>query len=54
MTDDAHGLGVVENGRGSGFVDGRTVAVPLQMGTLSKAVGAYGGYLCASMRRWRT
>ena len=22
--------------------------VPLQMGTLSKAVGAYGGYLCAS------
>ena len=24
------------------------VDVPLQMGTLSKAVGAYGGYLCAS------
>ena len=24
------------------------VAVPLQMGTLSKAVGGYGGYLCAS------
>jgi 8-amino-7-oxononanoate synthase len=22
--------------------------VPLQMGTLSKAIGAYGGYLCAS------
>ncbi len=48
MTDDAHGLGVIENGRGSGFVDGRAVPVPLQMGTLSKAVGAYGGYLCAS------
>ena len=48
MTDDAHGLGVVENGRGSGFVDGRAVPVPLQMGTLSKAVGAYGGYLCTS------
>ena len=24
------------------------IPVPLQMGTLSKAVGAYGGYLCAS------
>ena len=48
MTDDAHGLGVVEDGRGSGFVDGRAVAVPLQMGTLSKAVGAYGGYLCTN------
>lgn len=48
MTDDAHGLGVVENGRGSGFVDGRSVPIPLQMGTLSKAVGAYGGYLCTN------
>ncbi len=48
MTDDAHGLGVVENGRGSGFVGGRAVPVPLQMGTLSKAVGAYGGYLCTN------
>ena len=48
MTDDAHGLGVIENGRGSGFVDGRAVPVPLQMGTLSKAVGAYGGYLCTN------
>jgi 8-amino-7-oxononanoate synthase len=47
LADDAHGLGVVGHGRGSAFVDGR-VDVPLQMGTLSKAVGAYGGYLCAS------
>ena len=48
MTDDAHGLGVVGDGRGSGFAHGAPVDVPLQMGTLSKAVGAYGGYLCAS------
>jgi 8-amino-7-oxononanoate synthase len=48
MTDDAHGLGVVGDGRGSTFAHGAPVAVPLQMGTLSKAVGTYGGYLCAS------
>ncbi len=47
LADDAHGLGVVGNGRGSAFVGGGA-DVPLQMGTLSKAVGAYGGYLCAS------
>ena len=48
MTDDAHGIGVVGGGRGSSFADGAGAAVPLQMGTLSKAVGSYGGYLCAS------
>ncbi|MGC1465830.1 MAG: 8-amino-7-oxononanoate synthase [Pseudolabrys sp.] len=48
MSDDAHGLGVVGGGRGSSFAGGEHVALPLQMGTLSKAVGAYGGYLCAS------
>jgi 8-amino-7-oxononanoate synthase len=48
MTDDAHGLGVVGDGRGSSFTGTAPVAVPLQMGTLSKAVGGYGGYLCAS------
>jgi len=46
MSDDAHGLGVVGGGRGSNFVE--QTKVPLQMGTLSKALGAYGGYLCAS------
>lgn len=48
MVDDAHGLGTVGGGRGSAFAFGEPVAVPLQMGTLSKAIGAYGGYLCAS------
>jgi 8-amino-7-oxononanoate synthase len=54
LSDDAHGLGVLGGGRGSTFAlshkgNGKTaVDVPLQMGTLSKAVGAYGGYLCAS------
>ena len=62
MTDDAHGIGVVGGGRGSGTVNlpspkrssgfaqagGGQGRVPLQMGTLSKAIGGYGGYLCAS------
>lgn len=48
MTDDAHGFGVVGGGRGSGFAHPEPVEAPLQMGTLSKAAGAYGGYLCAS------
>jgi 8-amino-7-oxononanoate synthase len=48
MTDDAHGLGVVGGGPGSSFAHGAIVDVPLQMGTLSKAAGSYGGYLCAS------
>jgi 8-amino-7-oxononanoate synthase len=48
MSDDAHGLGVVGGGRGTSFVGNTHIPIPLQMGTLSKAVGAYGGYLCAS------
>ena len=51
MTDDAHGFGVLGEGRGSQAhwrKLGYDVDVPLQMGTLSKAVGAYGGYLCAT------
>jgi len=48
MSDDAHGLGVIGGGRGSSFAFSDPVDVPLQMGTLSKAIGGYGGYLCAS------
>ncbi len=48
MSDDAHGLGVIGGGRGTGFDAGTPAAVPLRMGTLSKALGSHGGYLCAS------
>jgi 8-amino-7-oxononanoate synthase len=47
LNDDAHGIGVLAEGRGSVHVF-PNAKVPLQMGTLSKAVGGYGGYLCAS------
>ena len=46
MTDDAHGLGVVGEGRGSAAH--WRVVPDVQMGTLSKSVGSYGGYIAAS------
>jgi 8-amino-7-oxononanoate synthase len=39
MADDAHDLD---------FGNAARSGVPLRIGTLSKAIGAYGGYLCAS------
>ena len=47
LVDDAHGLGVVGGGVGSAreFPD---AIIDLQMGTLSKAAGGYGAYVCAS------
>jgi 8-amino-7-oxononanoate synthase len=48
LSDDAHGVGVIGGGRGSTFAHERSAKVPLQMGTLSKAIGGYGGYICAS------
>jgi 8-amino-7-oxononanoate synthase len=46
LVDDAHGLGVLGEGRGA--VAEAHTNVPLQMGTLSKAAASYGGYLCAA------
>ncbi len=40
MTDDAHGLGVLDGTRATD--------ADLQMGTLSKALASYGGYVCAA------
>src|SRR5262249_58990196 len=44
MSDDAHGIGVLGGGHGSSFVGNSYIPIPLQMGTLSKAIGSYGGY----------
>ncbi len=48
MTDDAHGVGVLGAGAGSSHTRNILTPLDLQMGTLSKALGGYGGYLCAS------
>ncbi|MET3528197.1 8-amino-7-oxononanoate synthase [Phenylobacterium koreense] len=47
LVDDAHGLGVLGEGRGTAalFPDAR---IDLAMGTFSKALGGYGAYVCAS------
>jgi 8-amino-7-oxononanoate synthase len=47
MTDDAHGVGVFAEGRGTAalFPEAR---IDLQMGTLSKALASAGGYVCGS------
>ena len=48
MSDDAHGLGVIGTERkGSRHIFSPPPDIPLQMGTLSKAIGSFGGYLCA-------
>lgn len=48
MVDDAHGTGVLGGGRGSEFEFDPAPNIDLHMGTLSKALGGYGGFVCAS------
>jgi 8-amino-7-oxononanoate synthase len=49
MLDEAHAVGVIgPNGRGLAAAENLDKDVDVQMGTLSKALGASGGYICGS------
>jgi 8-amino-7-oxononanoate synthase len=49
MLDEAHAVGVIgSNGRGLAAAENLNDDVDIQMGTLSKAFGASGGYICGS------
>jgi len=49
MLDEAHAVGVIgPNGRGLAAAESVSEDVDIQMGTLSKALGASGGYICGS------
>ena len=48
MVDDAHASGVLGKGRGSTVHFGLEGRVALQIGTLSKGIGALGGYVACS------
>ena len=47
MVDDAHGLGVIGDGTGSNSIFKKNKTdIDIYLGTLSKAEGAYGGFIC--------
>ena len=49
LLDEAHAVGVIgPNGRGLAAAENLNEDVDVQMGTLSKALGASGGYICSS------
>jgi 8-amino-7-oxononanoate synthase len=49
MLDEAHAIGVIgANGRGLAAAENLSDGVDVQMGTLSKAIGVSGGYICGS------
>ncbi len=51
LLDEAHAIGVIgPNGRGLAAAEALDKRIEVQMGTMSKALGVSGGYICGSQR----
>ena len=49
ILDDAHGMGTVGDGTGSSSLfDKRKINIDVYIGTLSKSLGGYGGFVCGN------
>ncbi len=48
ILDDAHGLGVLGDGTGSTSIFKKNIKVDVYVGTLSKSLGSYGGFICGN------
>ena len=46
ILDDAHGIGVLGDGTGSTSLFKKNIKVDIYVGTLSKSIGSYGGFVC--------
>ena len=50
ILDDAHGLGVLGDGTGSTSIFKKNIKVDVYVGTLSKSLGSYGGFICGKIK----
>ena len=48
LLDDAHGLGILGDGSGSNSIFKKKPSVDIYIGTLSKSLGSYGGFVCGN------
>ena len=48
ILDDAHGFGVLGDGTGSTSIFKKNIKVDVYVGTLSKSLGSYGGFICGN------
>ena len=50
IIDDAHGFGVIGNGMGTDSLFNDPINIDIYIGTLSKSIGSYGGYVCSDKK----
>ncbi len=50
IIDDAHGFGVIGSGTGTDSFFNAPINIDIYIGTLSKSIGSYGGYVCSDKK----